>query len=73
MNWRHHSSRVCDSNSRLTTWCDMQAVALFLEMVHLALTCLRQRLLRRVDGAQHAIHAAASISLDVMLHVEVPL
>lgn len=51
----------------------MQAVALFLEMVHLALTCLGQRLLRRVDCAQHAIHATASISLDVVLHVEVPL
>jgi len=50
----------------------MQAIALFLEMVHLALTCLGQRLLRRVDGAQHAIHAT-SISLDVVLHVKVPL
>ena len=51
----------------------MQAVALFLEMVHLALTCLGQRLLCRVDGAQHAIQATASISLDVVLNVEVPL
>ena len=51
VNWRHHSGRVCDSDGGLATRRDMQAVALFLEMVHLALTRLGQRLLCRVDGA----------------------
>ena len=68
MDRRHHSSRIGDSNGRLSTRRDVKAVALLLKVVHLALTRLRQRL--RVDGS-HAVDAAATVRLHVVLHVEV--